>query len=298
VSGTEPLRREALRPRERRVVIGGALVVAAALLVARGVVPYVERWQVREAQLDATRDRAARLAGLQNATQALEQRAGSAERLLAQSSRRVLHARSSGLAASALQGLLQEAVDGAGMIVNRVEVSPDLLDGQLTATLSVVGDVHGLGVLLTRGPKQRPPWRAGCVAGLDECPRTGGDRMTRRTGAVWVERMAVVALLVAVAALAWPAKPVVTAHPVSLPAAPTLIGRTAESFGATNDSIAEVIVGSNLFSASRKAPVVRFVAPGQEPASFAGPSPLMPSATGGMTAPDSVTGSELGKGRG
>ncbi|MFO0208964.1 MAG: GspMb/PilO family protein, partial [Betaproteobacteria bacterium] len=57
--------------------------------------------------------------------------------------------RSAGLAANAVQALLQEAADGAGLLVNRVEVDaePDST-GALTATLSAYGDVHGLAELL------------------------------------------------------------------------------------------------------------------------------------------------------
>jgi hypothetical protein len=142
--------------RERRVVVWGVAIVLVALLVVRGVMPFAERWRLRESQLTAARDRAAQLAGLEQATTQLQQRATIAERALSGALRRVLHARSEALAASALQALLQDAVDGAGMIVNRVEVGPETGNGQVSASLSVVGDVHGLATLLStleRGPR-------------------------------------------------------------------------------------------------------------------------------------------------
>jgi hypothetical protein len=150
------MRPSSVSARERRVVVWGAGIVLSALLVVRGVVPYAQRWTLRETQLSAARDRAGQLAGLEQATPQLQQAATIAERELSGAPRRVLHARSTALAASALQALLQEAVDGAGMIVSRVDVSPDDADGQVSASLSVVGDVHGMATLLAtleRGPR-------------------------------------------------------------------------------------------------------------------------------------------------
>ena len=142
--------------RERRVVLWGAAIVLVALLVVRGLLPFGQRWTLRETQLVAAREKAGQLAGLEAATTRLQQSATIAERELSGAPRRVLHARSTALAASALQALLQEAVDGAGMIVNRVEVGPEGGDGHVSASLSVVGDVQGLATLLgtlERGPR-------------------------------------------------------------------------------------------------------------------------------------------------
>ena len=81
----------------------------------------------------------------------MEAAAASAEASLAGGVRRVIHARSSALGASALQTLLQGAADASGLVVDRVEVGPDLTsEGDLTATLSAYGDIHGLAALLAQ----------------------------------------------------------------------------------------------------------------------------------------------------
>ncbi len=141
--------------RERRTVVWGAGIVLAATLIVRGLLPFVQSWQAREDRLTAVLARTAQLQALAAQTPQLTQAATIAERELAGAPRRVLHARSAALAASSLQSLLQEASDGAGLAVNRVEVSPDG-DAVVVGTLSVVGDIHGLAALLgtlERGPR-------------------------------------------------------------------------------------------------------------------------------------------------
>lgn len=137
--------------RERRVVVGGMLVLALSLLVTYGVVPAVTRWRDREVQLDRVRAQVAHLKGLQVHASELEAAAARAEGLLAAGAQRVIHARSSALGASALQTLLQGAADASGLVVDRVDVGPDLTsEGDLTATLSAYGDIHGLSALLAQ----------------------------------------------------------------------------------------------------------------------------------------------------
>ncbi|WP_309670441.1 GspMb/PilO family protein [Gemmatimonas sp.] len=137
--------------RERRVVIGGILVLALSLLVTYGAVPAVTRWREREIQLDRARKQVAHLKSLQLHASELEAAAAFAEGRLAGGARRVIHARSSALGASALQTLLQGAADASGLVVDRVDVSPDLTsEGDLTATLSAYGDIHGLAALLAQ----------------------------------------------------------------------------------------------------------------------------------------------------
>jgi hypothetical protein len=135
--------------RERVVVITGAVVVVAAVLLARVLLPGARAWQARDAQLDAARTRAGALQGLVSATASLETGAAARERALSTQPRRLVQARSVGLAANAVQALLQEAADGAGLLVNRVDVDaePDST-GAITATLNAYGDVHGLAELL------------------------------------------------------------------------------------------------------------------------------------------------------
>jgi hypothetical protein len=135
--------------RERMVVAVGAVVVVTALLVSRVLIPGARAWMARDAQLAAAHARAAALSGLVVATSSVEAAAAARERALSTRPRRLVQARSAGLAANAVQALLQEAADGAGLLVNRVEVDaePDST-GALTATLSAYGDVHGLAELL------------------------------------------------------------------------------------------------------------------------------------------------------
>lgn len=146
-----------VKARERRVVIGGAMVIVMALLFARLVTPQWQAWQQREARVAAATSRLSQLQGLVRDREQLERSANEAERALAGAPRRVLHAQSVTLAASAVQSLLQDAVDGAGMVVNRVEVSstPDST-GALEGSLSAYGDIHGLSALLhtlNHGPR-------------------------------------------------------------------------------------------------------------------------------------------------
>ena len=114
---------------ERGVVIGGMLVLALSLLVTYGVLPAVTRWREREVQLERVRSQVAQLKGLQRQASELEAAASSTEALLAGGARRVIHARSSALGASALQTLLQGAADASGLVVD---------------------DIHGLAALLAQ----------------------------------------------------------------------------------------------------------------------------------------------------
>ena len=137
--------------RERRVVVGGIFVLALALLVAYGVMPAATRWREREVAFERVRTQVAQLEGLQQQASELEVAASLAEGQLAGGTRRVIHARSSALGASALQTLLQGAADASGLIVDRVDVGAELTsDGDLTATVSAYGDIHGLAALLAQ----------------------------------------------------------------------------------------------------------------------------------------------------
>lgn len=148
--------------RERRVITAGASVVIVALALTYGVVPFVRHWQAREDALEAARSRVTYLGNLASRTSELETAAAEAERALSSQPRRALHARSSTLAASALQAFLQDAADASHVVVTRLEVSPDdssMRDraeataasgvvSQLPATLSAYGDITGAATLL------------------------------------------------------------------------------------------------------------------------------------------------------
>lgn len=137
--------------RERRVVVGGIVVLTLALLAAYVVLPVTTRWREREVALERVRRQVGQLKGLQQHASELEAAASLAEGQLAGGARRVIHARSSALGASALQTLLQGAADASGLVVDRVDVGAELTsDGSLTATLSAYGDIHGLAALLAQ----------------------------------------------------------------------------------------------------------------------------------------------------
>ncbi len=137
--------------RERRVMTAGALVVVGALVLTYGALPFARQWSRREASIDAAASRVQYLEQLVSRTDALESTASAAERSLSLSIRRVLHARSSTLAASAVQTLLQEAADASGLVVTRLDVSPDDSlaipdDAPLAATVTdgaTTGDLTG-----------------------------------------------------------------------------------------------------------------------------------------------------------
>lgn len=137
--------------RERWVVIGGVLMVALAVLGTYVIAPAAAQWGTRERQIDRARAQVAQLRALQLNGAAFDSAATTAETALAGAGRRVIHARSDALGASALQTLLQGAADASALLVNRVDVAPALdTDGALTATMSAYGDIYGLSALLTQ----------------------------------------------------------------------------------------------------------------------------------------------------
>src|SRR2546422_6370182 len=71
---SDPFRR--LNPRERRVVLGGALVSATALVLVLLGLPFTHRWAVREAAYTASREQWLRFAALTANTDRLQQAVG------------------------------------------------------------------------------------------------------------------------------------------------------------------------------------------------------------------------------
>lgn len=150
------VRNDAASRRERRVMVGGAAVLALALVVTFVVVPFARQWRVREGRIAAAEGRVALLQQLQARTADLETAADNAERALAAQPRRVMHARSITLAASALQTLLQDMADASPLVVTRLEVSADeaspadtsTASPHVPATLSAYGDITGVATFL------------------------------------------------------------------------------------------------------------------------------------------------------
>src|SRR5438445_2140553 len=144
---SDTLRR--LNPRERRVVLGGALVSATALVLVLLGLPLAHHWAVREAAYTASREQWLRLAALAASTDRLRRAVD--ERTLAHATdeARLVTGATPALAASALQGLLQRYADESSVQLNRVDVAsqprpdqPGLL--AIPVQLQCQGDVYGL----------------------------------------------------------------------------------------------------------------------------------------------------------
>ena len=162
------------RRRERRVLAGGVLITAVALLLTYGVLPFARRWQLREAQIDAARERIAYLEGLTARTASLEAAATHDERVLSAQARRVLHARSATLAASATQAFLQDLADASQVVVSRLEVSSD---DSVTVGEASVGAPETAGPLLQYVPVSLSAY--GDIGGVTRVLHTlaGGPRV-------------------------------------------------------------------------------------------------------------------------
>ncbi len=120
----------------------GATVAVVALAIAYVVLPVVRRWREREEAIASARDQVARLQGVLSAGPAS---AGDAPPSL------VIRGRTSDLAGSTLQTLVQELARASRVSVNRLEVRPDSGEaGALRATLSATTDIYGLADLLAR----------------------------------------------------------------------------------------------------------------------------------------------------
>ncbi len=230
--------------RERRVVTIGAVIVAAALLLTYAVLPFARHWAARDVSLDTARSRLRYVQALVGRSAQLETSARDAEQLLASQPQRAIHARSTTLAASALQSLLQDAADASHVVVTRLEVAPD---GDATnepaaatavpATMSAYGDIVGVTAfldLLARGPR---------VVII--------DKMVMQRNAALLGAPDVVQVTMTVRA------PVLSSS-TSGTAAGVVAGPAA-----ADDPLITTVVNGNVFSATRRAPSVRFTAPGQ-----------------------------------
>src|SRR6266571_41051 len=129
-----------LNPRERRVVLGGAIVSVIAVAVVLLVLPFAQRWQAREAAYAASREQWVRLETLAASTARLQRAADEA---------RLVTGATPALAASVLQGLLQRYADESSVQLDRVDVAgqPRADKPGLLATpvqLQGQGDIYGL----------------------------------------------------------------------------------------------------------------------------------------------------------
>src|SRR5467141_646499 len=150
---SDTLRR--LNPRERRVVLGGALVSATALLIVLVGLPLAHHWAAREAAYTASREQWLRLAALAANTDRLRRALDERKLAHAADEARLVTGATPALAASALQGLLQRYADESSVQLNRVDVAgqprpaqPGLL--AIPVQLQCQGDIYGLVDFLSR----------------------------------------------------------------------------------------------------------------------------------------------------
>ena len=145
-----------LNRRERRVVAGGAVLSTLALLTVWMVLPLVDRWQDREAAIEAKQMQLAQLRTLVGAEAATRQSLSTRLRARTALRRRLLTGATPALAASDLQALLQGYADASRVQLTRVDLvaqpgTPG--DEGLPAVpvrLTAHSDVHGLAALLSR----------------------------------------------------------------------------------------------------------------------------------------------------
>ena len=138
-----------LKPRERRVVLGGAIVSATALGVTLLVLPFARRWTAREAAYAPRREQWVRLTTLAASTDRLRRALDDAKRASAADQDRLVTGATPALAASTLQGLLQRYADESAVQLDRVDAAgqprpdkPGLL--AIPVQLQGRGDVYGL----------------------------------------------------------------------------------------------------------------------------------------------------------
>jgi hypothetical protein len=144
---------EGLEPRERRTLVAGALVSAVLLVFTFAVMPYARRWSEREAAIAVAEDRVARLRSLAANEQAIARASAEHEARLDAAGVRLLHGRTSALAASALQELLREYARESRVTLSRLDVANTPQAGAdliIPATVSALGDISGLADLLAR----------------------------------------------------------------------------------------------------------------------------------------------------
>ncbi len=283
------MRANALTPRERRVIAGGALIVSAALSLTYLVRPFAQRWHTRSAERAEAMATTAALVALASDQAAIERAADTRESTLTDAPRRILRARSATLGASALQSLVQGAADASHVVLTRVVVSPDSLEGSargvaadslgpshrppsLPLQLSAYGDITGITRFLTvlaTGPQ---------VIGV--------DRVTLQRNSALAGAADVVQVTLTAHAPLWRTDgAAVTATSTVTPLTawrsdlqPSSSASLTPNVAAMQNAAERVIQG-NVFSPTRRAPSVAFVEPGRADATATAAAPVAPMAT-------------------
>ncbi len=243
--------------REQRVLLGGAVVAIVALIAVFVVMPFARHWQSREREIATARARETALRSLAAQAPQLSADAAAAEQTLATHARRVLRARSTTLAASALQTMLQDAADASHVVVTRLDVVPDGSTASVPAVLSAYGDITGVATLLdllATGPRvvMVDKFVAQRNAALLGAPDVVQVTLSLHAP---VSSSAITSSAIASSAIASSALSPISGDGATLMA----------SFGvAARDSLPGAVIRGNIFSATRHAPTVPFSAPGRD----------------------------------
>jgi hypothetical protein len=143
-----------LSAREWRTIRLGLAVLAVAAATVWLVLPFARRWGAREALIESKAERLARVTALVAAEPALRSAVALRESRPVPVGQQLLQGRTPALAASALQTLVQGYADQSHVTVSQLDVAgaPDTTGGALPtipATLTAVGDIHGVTELLS-----------------------------------------------------------------------------------------------------------------------------------------------------
>lgn len=138
-----------LSRREQRVVIAGAAVSAAALLVVFALLPVADRWSERQARYAASRDQLVRLQTLVASQTQLRRALEEQQRVLGVSVGLLATGSTPALAASNLQALVQRYAEESVVQLDRIFVAGEARpDSQglmaIPVQLQGQGDIYGL----------------------------------------------------------------------------------------------------------------------------------------------------------
>jgi type II secretory pathway component PulM len=164
-----------LKPRERRVVLGGAIISAVVLVVMGVIVPIADHWTSRESAYAASRAQWEKLSVLAASTDRLQHALDGQKMALAAEENRLVDGTTPALAASTLQGMLQQYATGSAIQLQRVDAAgepkaakPGLLE--IPVIMSGTGSIAGLVDFLSkleRGDKLLVIDELAINAGLD-----------------------------------------------------------------------------------------------------------------------------------
>jgi len=142
-----------LKPRERRVVVGGAIVCAVALTTVGLVLPIARRWSARQGLYLARTAQWARLTELNRNGGHLTEALAAGRRAFSLDEDRLVTGSTPALAASTIQALAQGYADEASVQLDRADAAGEPRPDQsglmaIPLQLQMRGDLYGLVKLL------------------------------------------------------------------------------------------------------------------------------------------------------